>query len=214
MRTRRLVRRGVRRARRPLWVARLRRLNRAVAASSRMIDSTMEAIERASGHAAECPVRTTRELQRLSRRLSGASLRLSQAVRAMGDTSESMLREPERAGGAPRLLIDATARWARAALALDHTSAQLLSLQEEVLEGLCSGEIIPESDGTKRLPRIVVTPRIISAREFLLCRRKSARDRIASIPARRRRTACRATTDAPRRISRGRAPPLSSTCLL
>jgi len=132
----------------------------------------------------------------------------------MGETSESMRLEPERACGAPRLLIDATARWVLVAVALDNTSAQLLSLQEGVLEGLCSGEITPEAEATKRLPRIVVTPRVISARDFLLCRRSSARDRIASIPARRRRTACRATTDAPRRISRGRAPPLSSTCLL
>jgi hypothetical protein len=51
MRTKRLVRRGARRARRPQWVGRLRRLNRALASSLRMIDSTMEAIERASSRA-------------------------------------------------------------------------------------------------------------------------------------------------------------------
>jgi hypothetical protein len=179
-----------------------------------MIDSTMEAIERASSHAARCPIRTTRDLQRLSTRLTAATVRLSRAVRAMGETTESMRLEPERTSGAPRLLVEATVRWVRAAVALDSTSAQLLSLQEEVLAGLSSGELTPETDGTKRLPRIVVTPRVISAREFLLCRRASARDRIASIPARRRRTGCRATTDAPQRISRGRAPPLSSTGVL
>lgn len=213
MRSRRLGRRGAR-ARRPLWVAQLRRLNRAVASSLRMIDSTMEAIDRASSRAARCPIRTTRDLQRLSARLTGATARLARAVRYVGATTESLALEPERASEAPRLLIDATARWIQVAIALDDTSAQLLSVQEGVLEGLCSGELTPEAEATKRLPRIVVTPRVISARQFLLCRRSSARDRIASIPARRRRTACRATTDAPRRISRGRAPPLSSTCLL
>ncbi len=179
-----------------------------------MIDSTMEAIDRASSRAARCPIRTTRDLQRLSARLTGATARLARAVRYVGATTESLALEPERASEAPRLLIDATARWIQVAIALDDTSAQLLSVQEGVLEGLCSGELTPEAEATKRLPRIVVTPRVISARQFLLCRRSSARDRIASIPARRRRTACRATTDAPRRISRGRAPPLSSTCLL
>jgi hypothetical protein len=140
--------------------------------------------------------------------------RLARAVHCVGETTEALRLEPERASGAPPLLIDATARWIRAAVALDHTSAQLLSVQEGILAGLCSGELTPEAEAAKRLPRITVTPRVISAREFLLCRRSSARDRIATIPARRRRTACRATTDAPRRISRGRAPPLSSTCLL
>jgi hypothetical protein len=179
-----------------------------------MIDSTMEAIDRASSRVARAPIRTTRDLQRLSKRLTGATVRLSRAARGVGETAQSLLLEPERMSGAPRLLIDATARWLLVAMALDDASAQLLSVQEGVLEGLCSGEITPEAEATKRLPRIAVTPRVISAREFLLCRRSSARDRIASIPARRRRTACRATTDAPRRISRGRAPPLASTCLL
>jgi hypothetical protein len=214
MRTRRLDRRSVRRARRPLWVAPLRRLNRAVASSLRMVDSTRAAIERASSRVARSPIRTTRDLQRLSARLTGATARLARAVRGVGETAESLRLEPERAREAPRLLIDATTRWLVVAVALDNASAQLLSVQEGVLEGLCSGELTPEAGATKRLPRIIVTPRVISAREFLLCRRSSARDRIASIPARRRRTACRATTDAPRRISRGRAPPLSSTCVL
>jgi hypothetical protein len=213
MRTRRLGRRGARRARRPLWVARLRRLNRAVTSSLGMIDSTMEAIDRASSRAARSPIRTTRDLQRLSARLTGATARLARAVRCLDETTESLRLEPERASGAPLLLIEATHRWVLVAVALDDASAQLLSVEEGVLEGLCSGELTPEAESVK-LPRIAVTPRVISAREFLLCRRSSARDRIASIPARRRRTACRATTEAPRRISRGRAPPLSSTCLL
>lgn len=210
----RLPRRGVRRARRPLWLSRLRVLNRALAASRRTIDSTWEAVERASGRAADCPVRTTRDIQRLARRLSGAMRRLEQAAQSFSETTQSVVLEPEGIADAPRLLTEATGRWLLTAIALDDTSSQLCILQQDLLEDLLSGAIVPEEEQPKRLPRIAAVPRLISARDFLLCRRKSAHDRIASIPERRRRTACRPAADAPRRISRGRAPPLVSNCLL
>ena len=88
MRTKRLVRRGARRARRPQWVGRLRRLNRALTSSSRMIDSTMEAIERASSRAADCPIHTTRDLHRLMRRLVAASVRLGRSARGVTATRD------------------------------------------------------------------------------------------------------------------------------
>jgi hypothetical protein len=136
------------------------------------------------------------------------------AARGLCETTDSMKLEPERLAGAPRLLTDATVRWLQTAKALAETSDQLFTFHENLLEGVRSGELAPEVETPRRLPRIVTIPRLIFARDFLLCRRSSAHDRISTIPARRRRTACRAAADAPRRISRGRAPPLVSNCLL
>ena len=203
-----------RRARRPHWLSRLRRLNRALASSRRLVDATWSAVGQASDRAARCPIRTTRDLQRLAARLQGAMRRLEEATHGFAETTDTLLREPEQIADAPRLLMDATGRRLLTAMALSDTSAQLCTVQEELLEDLLSGAIVPERETPKRLPRIVAVPRLISARDFLLCRRSSAHDRIASIPARRRRTACRPAADAPRRISRGRAPPPVSNCLL
>ena len=199
---------------RPSWAGRLRNLNRVLAASRRMVDSTWYAFEEAAERAARCPVRTTRDLQRLMRRLRDVTRRLEQATLRLRETTDAMLLEPEQMADATRLITDATTRWLLTAIAVSDTSWQLLELQKDLLEDLRSGEIVPEAEAPRRLPRITAVPHLISARDFLLCRRSSAHDRIASIPERRRRTAWRPTADAPRRISRGRAPPLVSNCLL
>ncbi|HEX6160777.1 MAG TPA: hypothetical protein VF111_11465 [Thermoanaerobaculia bacterium] len=207
-------RKDARRAQRQPWVGPLRRLNRALAASRRMIDSTTDGIVAACDRAISCPVRTTRDLHRLSGRLIDATKRLERAARGLGETSVAVLRAPEQAGQVPRLLFEATQRWGGTAALLADVSEHLFALQEAVLHELEVGHLVPEPQQPKRRPRIATAPRINPAREFLLCRRARAHDRVASIPARRRRTACPATTEAPRRICRGRAPPVVSNCLL
>lgn len=213
-RTGRAPRRGVRREQRPRWVSPLRRMNRAIASSLRMAESTRSAVDAAWDHASSSPIRTTRDLHRLSGRLLGAAIRLQRAARSLRETCVAMLVEPERAGEVPPLLNEATERLLLTGKFVDHTFVQLATLQDAILDDLEAGLLPPEAEQPKRRPIISITPRIITARDFLLCRRMSAHDRIASIPVRRRPTVCRATTDAPRRICRGRAPPLFSTCLL
>ncbi|HEY0158212.1 MAG TPA: hypothetical protein VGF28_13090 [Thermoanaerobaculia bacterium] len=213
-RAKRLPRRRVRRARRPSWAGPLRRLNNALASSWRLIDATRDAAERAADRAARCPIRTSRDLHRLSARLLDVCDRLRRAARCLGETTDSMTLAPERIHDAPRLLTEATLRWLLTARALSDSSSVIFTLHEGLLQDLRSGALTAEAETPRRLPRIITVPRIISARDFLLCRRSSAHDRIATIPVRRRRTACRRTTDAPRRISRGRAPPRFSNCLL
>jgi len=188
-------------------------MNRALAASRRIIDATLDAAGRASDRAARSPIRTSRELQRLGKRLIDATNRLQRAALGLGETTDAMAHAPEGVPNAGRLLTEATARWLLAAVAIDQTSEQLCILQDNLLEDILSGAIVPEDEQPKRRPRITGVPHLISARDFLLCRRKSAHDRIASIPARRRRTPCRAAADAPRSISRGRAPPVVSSSL-
>jgi hypothetical protein len=213
-RTKRMSRRGFRRAKRPSWVSRLRRMNRALAASRRIADAAWDALGHATERAARSPIRTSREMHRLGKRLIDAMERLERAVLGLGETTESMARERRGVPDAPRLLTEATARWIVAARIIAETSDQLCIVQENLLQDVLSGAIVAEDEQPRRRMRITGAPHLISARDFLLCRRKSAHDRIASIPARRRRTACRAAADAPRRISRGRAPPAVSHCQL
>jgi hypothetical protein len=213
-RAKRMPRRGTRRGRRPEWVGRLRRFKRVLAASWRIMHVTLNAADRVADRAARCPIRTSRDLQRLEAHLLGASARLRRALRVFEETKDSMLRESECPADAPWLLTEATVRWLVTAQALAASADELFALHEKLLEDVRSGLLTPEAETPRRRPRIITVQHLISARDFLLCRRSSAHDRIASIPARRRRTSARPAADAPRRISRGRAPPLVSNCPL
>lgn len=205
-----------RRERLPRWVRPLRRLHRALDYSSELLESTFRTVWIADDSAAERPLQTSRTLHRASYRLSAASAHLSNAARNLDAITEAALLEPERAAEVPQLLIEATLRWFSVAGDLALVSDELYGLHSNVYAGLKSGEIVPEpvEPPTHRRRRIVVKPHIVFARDFLLHRRKRALDRIASVPKRRRPAAPMAATDAPRQISRGRAPPPTSNCLL
>jgi hypothetical protein len=183
-------------------------MRRAIDSSLRLIDSTRRVVEASKQSAARRPIRTWRTLRRASDSLIEASIRLDVAV--------CIMLKPERADAAPELLNDATWRWIDASEDFRKVSAQLGELQAHLLESLEQGLIQPEPDepAADRRPRIRIVPPAIPARSFLIYRRSTARDRIASVPLRRRPTAPAATGDAPRQISRGRAPPSASNCLL
>lgn len=178
-----------------------------------MIESSLVTVTESLGHAAQCPARTSRDLHRASGRLIGASIRLQRAARSLRDTARCAAGDDGVAVEVPLLLRAATQRWMAAWQFLEATQEQLFLLHEGLVEGLETGELVPEPEKPARR-RFVIAPHIVYAREFLQCRRTTARDRISSVPIRRRRPRCRATADAPRRICRGRAPPSLSTCLL
>ena len=205
---RRLCSRVERRERRPSWARPLRRLRRAIDSSLRLIDSTRRVIEASEQFAARRPIWTSQALRRASDRLIDASIRL--------DTAVCIMLAPEHAADeVQELLTTATWRWIDATAQWSGVSRQLRDLQESLHDSLEQGTVRPEPDHpADRRPRIVIVPRMIPARLFLIYRRSTARDRIASVPLRRRPKAPAATGDAPRQISRGRAPPLFSTCLL
>lgn len=206
---------GRRGGRRASWVGPFRRVNRALVSSARLLESARQTVEGAWDSCLHSPVRTSRELCRVSARLADAKVRLERALRGLTATSGCFGAKPEQAECASRLLIEASVRSLRIACRIEDTSAEVFQLHTGVLECLDLGRLEPEraDPAAKRRPRIILTPRTIPAREFLLCHRSSARDRIASVPTPRRRARV-ASADAPRRISRGRAPPSASTCPL
>jgi len=206
------LRRRVRRDGRPSWVAPLRRVNYALASTERLLESTHHAIDRAWDTCFDAPVRTARDLHRAHLRLLNVIVRLKRAARRLREVSRCIDAEPERAGHVSELLSDASQRWDAMVRLFETTIVQFVDLRVGVLAGLAFGELVPEPNpAARRGPRIILAPRTIAARAFLLFRRSSARARIASVPTPRRRARI-AAVDAPRRISRGRAPPLASIC--
>jgi hypothetical protein len=201
------------RERRQPWTRPLRRLRRRIDKARRLIERSRQMAEAWAGSTAEDrrgrAVRMSRDFHRASGWLVEALQRLQRGTGDLGETNESMLLAVDRAGCVPAMLMEQTGRWVETAREL-----ALVSNQIEALRGLPFDSIenfIPApgraDDGR---PRIVVTPRVIWARPFLLLRWSRMRDRVLSVYARRRRTRPRSAADAPRRISRGRAPPFTS----
>lgn len=181
----------------------------------RLISSTLCAVEASERRARRRPVRTSRNLHEASALLIAASARLARAGRELGAMNQCLAGEPESAGDARRFLVETTEHWAYLTAWLGEVADDLFTFQEDVLNGLETGTLVPEPPPGPRRPRIVLAPRPAPVRAFLTARRRPrAADRIAAILARRRRTPRPAAVRVPRRSHTGRAPPLFSTCLL
>ena len=205
---------GAGQSRREAWTRPLRRLRRALASSRSLIDWTWSVIATSDEVGNERPIAATQDLQRALRWLRTAQTDLNRAARGLRDTTESIAVAPERAGGVPEMLIYATSEWIMLAADLTMAMNRLCELHDDILGALVEGEIVPEQEWRLFRQRVIPAPRVNPVRTFLLVRRSSARDRISSVSVRRRRPAAMPTADAPRKISRGRAPPPSSACLL
>lgn len=194
-----------RRERRLPWTRPLRRLRRAIDCSLRLIDGSRKVAE-----ASERRGRTSRELCRASGWLARAAERLDRAAFDLGQTNLAILDAPERAGGVRAVILDETQRWLEAAQHLSSVSEQLDELAARLF-GSGDGFTVPSVRAVDGRPRIVTAPRLVWARPFLRLRRSRMRERLLSVIARRRRLRPMRPADAPRRISRGRAPPFGST---
>jgi hypothetical protein len=178
-----------------------------------LIDSSWRVIHDSDETGNDRPVAASQDLHRAMRWLRTAHAGLARAARGLRDTNESIALAPGRADGVPEILICATSEWIMVAADLTMALNQLTALDDDLREALLHGELVPEQEWRLFRRRVITAPRINPVRAFLRVRRSAAHDRISTIPVRRQRTVPRATTDAPRRISRGRAPP-PSACLL
>ena len=197
------------------WVRPLFRAQCALDTTTRLVDRTLSEIASSEQCAHLRPVRTTKDLHNASARLVAASQKLQTAARKLAEVNEWILREPERSRHAPPLLVCATECWVDTAELLQDAADQLVSLQQAVLEGLESGELVPEPESAPRRPRIIILmPRPMPIRAFLAVRQPRVANRIGPILRRRRRILRPAAIRVPRRTLLGRAPPVSSTCAL
>jgi hypothetical protein len=201
------------RGRRPEWVRPFRRCQRALDSCARLIRSTLRILDDAEECAERKPLRTARNLTGATSDIRTVSRRLLHATRQLAEANECLAREPQP-GDAAEILAHAEERLNAVAYCLRYVTENLSLLQFEVTGGLILGELVPEADGGLRRPRIILAPRPVPVRAFLAARQRRAVDRIASILSRRRRTPRPAAVRVPRRSHTGRAPPLSSICLL
>ncbi len=143
-----------------------------------------------------------------------AALRLADAQRKLAEASEALNQQPEKQrGDALEVLELATERCEAVARYLPIAVAGAAIAQVDVLGGLGTGLLVPERPSDDR-PRIVITPRPLFVRAFLVTRQPRVSDRITPALQRRRRTPRPAEVRVPRPNLQGRAPPLLSTCTL
>jgi hypothetical protein len=200
-----------RRERRASWIRSYRRLRRSIVASRRLIDSSRRIIDTCERSAVEHPLRAHRQLDGVWGRLGRAIARLERGAAGMREANDRIAKSREYTGDAPRLLIDALARWAGAATTIAALLEQLDDDRAALLEyvkgaGACLDldELFKSGGPAPRL----LTRRTLPATLF------SERSRVFCIHVRRKRSARLAVAEAPKRIVRGRAPPSDSTCSL
>ena len=194
------------------WVRPLRRALQAMDATFRLVHSTARTAAASERCAHRRPVQASRQLWDASGRMVRASFRQMKAAEQLAELEAVIARTPEISSLAPSLFVAAVAQWVDLSARLTETSAEVQALHLEVLDGLESGELVPEPAG--RRPRIAVVPRPVPLRAFLRLRLARVRDRIAPLLRRRRRTPRPAGLRVPRPSVLGRAPPLSSLCAL
>jgi hypothetical protein len=200
------------RARRSAWMRRFRRTRETINHSLRLIEASGRVIDAAERFAARRPIRAARRYQRVSRWLDQASMDLSSAIRALSVTAAKMARSPAHAADARPLLIGATAHWSGAAAKLSALSNRLDDTFDLIVDAV-------ETGTTLDLSELLRDP-VVPARRVIRLRPRPPRPlscstaRIRVIESRRRRSARLTLPDGERRIFRGRAPPLSSTCPL
>ena len=193
----------------PEWVRPYRRAQRALDSAASLIFSTIHTVMNAGRCAKRRPIRTARRLTGAAREMKVASLRLLHARRELAAASEALGRVPERqCGDAPELMELAAARCQAVAQYIPIAVQGVVIAQVDVLGGLGTGELVPERPSDGR-PRIVITPRPLFVRAFLVTRQPRVSDRIQPVLLRRRRTRRPAEVRVPRRNLQGRAPPLS-----
>jgi hypothetical protein len=192
---------------RPAWMRPFCRASRAIDASIRLIRSTVCTVARSERCAHRRPVRTSRTLQEASARLLDARTRLARAAQELAAANECLAREPDETELVSELLVHNAQRCGEINAWLQETADDVFSLQKDVLLGLQTGTLVPEQPA-KRRPRIILPPRPVAMRAFLLRREPRVVDRIAPILRRRRRTPRPAAVRVPQRNLLGRAPPL------
>ncbi|HEX3576951.1 MAG TPA: hypothetical protein VHY33_00190 [Thermoanaerobaculia bacterium] len=164
--------------------------------------------------ASEHPLRAARQMEQVSGWIAEASEQLGHGAREWAATFDNIERAPLFAGDAPRFLTAALARWIDAASRLVRVSNRFndsfTSLMDYVHGGtapLDLSELLPKPAPEPRRISFVVRPPSLK----ILSRENR---RVFCIHVRRQRSARLTVAEAPRRIFRGRAPPIVSTCSL
>jgi hypothetical protein len=196
------------------WIRPYRRMRRALRSSLELIQSSLRMAADSERCMKRYPVRSWRQIDRASARLQTASARIGRATRGMAQVHECLLRDPAGGAGAPGRMTEAMRELLHVSAWLTGAFDQVFGVYEDVAHGLETGELVPEPPAERHRRRIIVAPRPTPLRAFLRARQPRVTDRISPLLRRRRRARRPAALSVPPRTAQGRAPPLSSICLL
>jgi len=195
------------------WIRPFRRTNRAIDSTLGLIALSRFLLNECDLFAGVRPRWATRQVQRVSGRLVEAVARLKRGAECINAANECVANNPEDVGDAPERLIVAMEDWLDAATQIANLSDRIEDTSVMLAAYLKSGMAPPlDLDDLFRkegpAPKLIVfrlpSPRVLSIEN----------NRIFCIHVRRQRSARLTVAEAPRRIFRGRAPPLVSICSL
>jgi hypothetical protein len=204
---------GSGRNRRERWIRPFRRTNRAIDSTLRLIALSHFLLNECEIFAGVRPRWATRQMQRVSGRLVEAVARLKRGAESMNATKDCVAHTPEDAGDAPERLIGAMEDWLDAATQIANLSDQIEDTSAVLAAYITSGMAPPldldelfrkEGPAPKPIVFRLPSPRVLSIEN----------NRIFCIHVRRQQSVRLTLAEAPRRIFRGRAPPLVSICSL
>ena len=161
--------------------------------------------------AREHPIRAIHDMQRVAGLLDEATKRFGRVCECICETYDRIAEAPAYAGDAPERMIADMQSWIETGTKLallgnrfDKSFAELIDYAQSGDAPLDMSELLKRRvhpvPVLARHPR----PKVLSIEN----------DRIFRIHVRRQRPARLAVAEAPTRVSRGRAPPLISTCSL
>jgi hypothetical protein len=202
---------GSRRGHGESWRRSFRGAGNAIDSTERRIAICRRIIDDCETILAEHPMLATHKMQRASGLLCEAAERLERSIVCMSATNARIAEAPADANEAPARMIAAMERWIEAARQLAMISNRFDEAFAALSDYINSGTApIDISELLKRR----VHPVPVLARHPAPQVLSIENDRIFCIHLRRQRSVRVTVAEAPRRVSRGRAPPLVSTCSL
>jgi len=206
---------GSDRERRRSWIRPFRRTRRAIERSLRLIDSSRRVTEASERFASERPIQATRHLVLVLGWLDEAASQLDCAAAGLRKTADRAAQSPELALDAPEKLIVATGEWIEAAGQLAAFSERFSDTFARLCDSVKDGTIpIPLVEQTAHPEKSAVTFRLNAPPRLPSDWFPDESNDAPCIPVRRQRPDCSTVAEAARRVFRGRAPPLVSTCSL
>ena len=193
------------------WRRLFQRGRRNLRSAEGFIGMARQIIERCETIAVEHPIRAIHDMQRVTGLLVEATKRFGSVLDCICETYDRIAEAPGEAGDAPDRMIADLQSWIETGTKLALLGNRFDKSFAELIEYAQSGNApLDMSELHKRRVHPVPVlarhpaPRVLSIEN----------DRICCIHIRRQRSAHVTVAEAPRRVSRGRAPPLISTCSL
>ena len=202
---------GLRLKGREAWRRLFQRGRRNLQSAEGFIGMARQIIDVCETIALEHPIKAVHEMYRVTGLLAEAADRLDRLGKCIRDTYDRIAEAPAYAGDAPARMIADLQSWIETGTKLallgnrfDKSFAELIEYAQSGNAPLDMSELIKRRVHPVPVLARHPAPKVLSVEN----------DHIFRIHVRRQRPSSLAVAEAPKRVSRGRAPPLVSTCSL